>query len=88
MLPTKSQLQTGSTKYESIYEALKLYERGKPMAALARIRWAYPDMTAEQFKATVAANELGGLMFGGKITPKGHEYYRKMIDGALEMANG
>ena len=86
MLPPKSQFQTAATKWESTYEALKLYERGKANAALARIRWSIPNMTMEQLKMTVTMNEMGGLMFGGKITPKGHEYYRKMISGALEMA--
>ena len=86
MTPTKEQYMTGSNKYESIYEALKLYERGKANAALARIRWSIPNMTMEQLKMTVAMNEMGGLMFGGKITPKGHEYYKSMIAGSLEMA--
>ena len=87
MKPTKEQYMTGSNKYESIYEALKLYERGKANAALARIRWSIPNMTMEQLKMTVTMNEMGGLMYGGRITPKGHEYYNSMISGALEMAN-
>ena len=86
MMPTKEQYTTSSNKYESIYEALKLYERGKANAALARIRWSIPGMTMEQLKMTVAMNEMGGLMFGGRITPKGHEYYQKMIHEAKEMA--
>ena len=87
MIPTKEQYMTGSNKYESIYEALKLYERGKANAALARIRWSIPNMTMEQLKMTVVMNEMGGLMFSGRITPKGHEYYKSMISGALGMAN-
>ena len=87
MMPTKEQFIIGSKKYEAIYEGLKLMEKGKPAAALTRLRWAYPDMTMEQLKMTVTMNEMGGLMFGGRITPKGHEYYKSMISGALEMAN-
>ena len=86
MLPTKSQFQTAATKWESTYEALKLYERGKPMSALARIRWAYPDMTVEMFNMTITMNQMNGYLLGGKITTKGHEYYNSMIVGALEMA--
>lgn len=86
MLPPKSQFATAATKWESTYEALKLYERGKANAALARIRWSIPGMTMEQLKMTVAMNEMGGLMFSGKITPKGHEYYKSMIHEAKEMA--
>ena len=86
MLPTKSQFATAATKWESTYEALKLYERGKVNAALARIRWAYPDMTVEMFNMTITMNQMNGYLLGGKITPKGHEYYRKMIADTLEMA--
>lgn len=83
---TKDQFANGAMKYEATYEALKLVERGRMMSALARVRWAIPDMTPERWKMTVAANEMGGLFACGKITPKGHEYYQTMIKGAREMA--
>ena len=86
MLPTKSQFATAVTKWESTYESLKLYERGKANAALARIRWAYPDMTVEMFNMTITMNQMNGYLLGGKITPKGHEYYQNMIADTLDMA--
>ena len=84
--PTKDQFFTGSKKYEAIYEALKLMEKNKPAAALMRMRWAMPDTTMEQLKMTVTMNEMGGLFAYGRITPKGREYYQKMIHEAKEMA--
>ena len=87
MTPTKDQFFTGSKKYEAIYEALKLMEKNKPAAALMRMRWAMPDTTMEQLKMTVTMNEMGGLFAYGRITAKGHEYYKGMIAGSLEMAN-
>lgn len=86
MMPTKEQFMTGSKKYEALYEGLKLMEKGKPAAALMRVRWMFPEMTQAQWNMSVTMNEIGGLYAYGRITPKGHEYYQKMIHEAAEMA--
>ena len=97
----KAHMTKAAEKWATIYEAVKGIESsdGTISAAKALFKQAYPKITWDQTVIQLMVMERNGYIEGVrradgkvmmpmavKITEKGHEYFKRMIEETKEMA--
>lgn len=98
---TQDHMTKAAEKWAAIYEAVKGIESsdGKISTAMALFKRAYPTITRDQTVIQLMVMERNGYIEGVrgedgkvlmpmavKITEKGHEYFKRMIDETKELA--
>lgn len=98
---TQDHMTRAAEKWAALYEAVKGIEGsdGKISTAMALLKQAYPTITRDQTVIQLMVMERNGYIEGVrgadgmvlmpmavKITEKGHEYFKRMIEEAKELA--
>ena len=99
---TQEQMTRAAEKWAAIYEAVKEIESsdGEISTAMSLFKHAYPTITRDQTVIQLMVMERNGYIEGVrgadgkammpmavKITEKGHEYFKRMIEETKELAS-
>ena len=98
---TQGHFKRSAEKWAALYQAVKCIEVGDGTITEARamLKMAYPNITRDETVIQLIVMERNGYIEGVrkadgkvmmpmavKITEKGHEYFRGMIENAKELA--